>query len=70
MQLVEPLLQPSDSPLGVPPGYIEDLVNRFAEDGLAEVRGWVLRGKLASLCFSAPLACPTLLRLFALIRSG
>lgn len=37
LQLVEPLLTSSDSPSGVPAGFITDFVNRYEHDGLADV---------------------------------
>lgn len=37
LQLAEPLLTSSDSPSGVPGGFITDFVNRFENDGLADV---------------------------------
>jgi hypothetical protein len=37
MQLVEPLLHSQDAPDGLPPGFLNDFVARFENDGLSEV---------------------------------
>jgi hypothetical protein len=42
LQLVEPLLHSQDAPDGIPPGFLNDFVARFENDGLPEVcAGWL-----------------------------